>query len=386
MTAGGVFKSNKGDIIIVLHHAAHVPAGKTILSSPIAENYGNMINNRSRKVYEEGQNIEMLDGYTISLNFINGLPYMSIQPFTNREWNTSDHIVLTSDTEWNPCVLDGGGDHDKLEATLLHMHKNGSYSESNDNILDNMNLNKLLSTYISNLNESQSSLRDYDASRQHFLKVLTDVIRKTIGSAMQYAQSSWIIENIRNTIKSPFSALNMHRRHESVATDTIFSDTPAIDDGATCAQLFIGLTSKYCEAIGMKIDGELVSALMDTIRKNGAMDRIVTDGGEALISKKVFNILRHLCIKNWHNEPYYQHQNPAERRYNDVKRNLHRVLNSSRAPASYWLLCLNYVIYIMNRMALESLQWCKLAILLIAVSYIVLNFMTKYTLNATNRG
>ena len=127
----------------------------------------------------------------------------------------------------------------------------------------------------------------------------------------------------------------MHRRHESVATDTIFSDTPAIDDGTTCAQLFVGLSRKYCEAIGMNTDGEFVSALMDTIQENGAIDRIVKDGREGLISKKVCNILRHLCIKNWHTEPYYQHQSPAERRYIDVKRNLHRVLNSSGTPASF---------------------------------------------------
>ena len=142
MTAGGVVKSKKGDIIVVLQKAAHVPGGKTILSLPQAEHFGNIVNNCSQKIHEEGQNIETLDECTIPLNFINGLPYMSIQPFTNREWNTLDHIVLISDTEWDPCVLNGGGDHDKPEATLSYMHKNGSYSESNDNILDNMNLNK----------------------------------------------------------------------------------------------------------------------------------------------------------------------------------------------------------------------------------------------------
>ena len=36
---------------------------------------------------------------------------------------------------------------------------------------------------------------------------------------------------------------------------------------------------------------------------------------------------------------------------------MHRVLNSSGAPAIYWLLCLNYVIFIMNRIHLESIQW-----------------------------
>ena len=32
-------------------------------------------------------------------------------------------------------------------------------------------------------------------------------------------------------------------------------------------------------------------------------------------------------------------------------------LNTTGAPASYWLLCLDYVIFILNRTAIQSLQW-----------------------------
>ena len=35
-------------------------------------------------------------------------------------------------------------------------------------------------------------------------------------------------------------ALNVPRRHEPVATDTIFSDTPAADSGVKQAQVFVG--------------------------------------------------------------------------------------------------------------------------------------------------
>ena len=38
-------------------------------------------------------------------------------------------------------------------------------------------------------------------------------------------------------------ALNVPRRHEGVATDTIYSDTPAVDSGVTMAQLSVGKNS-----------------------------------------------------------------------------------------------------------------------------------------------
>ena len=69
------------------------------------------------------------------------------------------------------------------------------------------------------------------------------------------------------------------------------------------------------------------------------------------------DILRHLCINDWQSEPKYQHQNKAERKIQDVKRNTNRILNTLGAPEKTWLLCMEYACFIMNRMALESLGW-----------------------------
>ena len=45
-------------------------------------------------------------------------------------------------------------------------------------------------------------------------------------------------------MKSPYPALNVWRRHEPVATDTIHGGTPAVDTGGhTYAQVFIGRKS-----------------------------------------------------------------------------------------------------------------------------------------------
>ena len=44
-------------------------------------------------------------------------------------------------------------------------------------------------------------------------------------------------------LKSSNPALNIPRRPEAVATDTVYSDTPAVDSGVKMAQLFVGKAS-----------------------------------------------------------------------------------------------------------------------------------------------
>ena len=45
---------------------------------------------------------------------------------------------------------------------------------------------------------------------------------------------------MKRHLKSRNPALNVPRRHEAVATDTVFSDTPAVDSGVKQAQVFVG--------------------------------------------------------------------------------------------------------------------------------------------------
>ena len=45
---------------------------------------------------------------------------------------------------------------------------------------------------------------------------------------------------MKRHLKSRNPALNVPRRHVPVATDTIFSDTPAVDSGVKQAQVFVG--------------------------------------------------------------------------------------------------------------------------------------------------
>ena len=64
---------------------------------------------------------------------------------------------------------------------------------------------------------------------------------------------------MKKTYSSPFPALNIKRRSESVATNTVYSKTPEIDDGSTCAQLFIGTKTLITDVNGMKSDKQFVN-------------------------------------------------------------------------------------------------------------------------------
>ena len=88
----------------------------------------------------------------------------------------------------------------------------------------------------------------------------------------------------------------------------------------------------------MKTDKQFVNTLEDNIRTRGAMDQLISDSDQVEVSNKVQDILRTLCIGNWQSEAYYQHQNPAERRFQTVKTTKNTVLDYTNAPPSVWLL------------------------------------------------
>ena len=55
----------------------------------------------------------------------------------------------------------------------------------------------------------------------------------------QYARGR-VSDTFKATLAvSRFPACNVMRRNEPVATDTVFSDTPAGDSGVTAAQIFV---------------------------------------------------------------------------------------------------------------------------------------------------
>ena len=99
--------------------------------------------------------------------------------------------------------------------------------------------------------------------------------------------------------------LNIPRRHEAVATDTVFSDTPAVDSGVKEAQVSVGRDTLVADAYPMKSGKQFVNTLEGSIRRQGAMDKLLSDSAKTEISNKVMDILRAYHISNWQSEPYH---------------------------------------------------------------------------------
>ena len=197
---------------------------------------------------------------------------------------------------------------------------------------------------------------NFDLLRPFFAYSPADVIKRTFDVTTRWARS---IEHrpFRKLFKSRNPACNVHRRNEPVGTDTVYSDTPAIDNGATSAQIYVGGYTLVSDVVGMKNDAEFVGTLKDQIRKRGAMDKLISDRAQLETSKKVLDILRSYRIDDWQSEPYHEHQNFAERRYQTLKTTTNTVMDRTGAPAYTWLLALMYVCYVLNHTAHESLGW-----------------------------
>ena len=87
---------------------------------------------------------------------------------------------------------------------------------------------------------------------------------------------------MKKHLKSRNPALNVPRKHEAVATDivcsdTVYSDTPAVDSGVKQAQLFVGKESLVSNIYAMRSGKQFVNTLEDNIHRCSAMDKLISD-------------------------------------------------------------------------------------------------------------
>ncbi len=397
--------NNHGPVIIVLHQFAGMLRGPTIISSTQLEAHHNHVNDRSRRLDPAGQLITTNDGFEFPLHFRQGLPYLDMRPFTDQEWDTLPHVVLTSDVDWDPSMLDGEfpltGHESALDSSAYHngspfdvhgdyrhrtlvasarrthdqtpvLHVTDSPLHNPELIPDSMDdaacvqvtppadpsdVVESPSGTVLNVSPhlAQASLEP-EALRQFFAFLPTEVVRRTLEQTTQHARVS-LHDTMRRYYKSPYPALNVPRRNEDLLTDVVYSDTPAIDDGSTSASVYSGRSSHVLDVFGMKSDKQFVNTLEDIIRDRGAPTRLLSDHANTICSARVKDILRALCIGAWTSEPHRQHQNTMERRYQTLKRLTNLLLDRSGCPPSCWLLCLQYVATVLNCTACQSLNW-----------------------------
>ena len=367
VTAGAVIKTQKGEVIAIVHHGAHMAEHNTILSCGQMEYWDQDVNDKSRKVKDGLQRIRTKEGYVIPMDFRDGLPFISMRPFTDKEWESLPHMHLVDPQGWDPSVLD----HDATEGddwfdalteseeypednlfTLTgdykfrHFDQNQAFLDSfrfehemcisvnkfsffeDDPLGDSTSYNVMSADlepdptkYVHGPKSVKPTTPDYSKYRARFLYAPLNIVQKTFDLTTQYARLP-VGDVLRRTFKSPFPLLNVKRREEAVLCDQVFSDTPAIDGGETSAILYVGRESLVKDVYGLKTGKDFPATLEDNITERGAMTLLGSDRGSIEISKRVKDLLRSMFIKSWQSEPHKQNQNFAERQYQDVKRNV----------------------------------------------------------------
>jgi hypothetical protein len=121
-------------------------------------------------------------------------------------------------------------------------------------------------------------------------------------------------------------------------------------------QLFYGCQSLITADYPMRREGNISGTLEDFIRQYGAPNAFFGVNANSQIAKAFLEILRMYAIKEIQCEPHHQHQNFAERRIQEVKKLSNTLLDRTGAKPSLWLLCVQYVVYLLNRISTESLQ------------------------------
>ena len=204
-------------------------------------------------------------------------------------------------------------------------------------------------TFHTHLHESSHADQDWKSLRPIFGWQSEQIIQDTYKVTSRFGGTIPHHDFLKKHFKSRNPVFNIHRRNEPVATDTIFSDTPAINDGSTMAQFFVGKDTLVCDTYGIKSQKQFINTLIyDDNKSRGAMNTIITDGGKYEISLKVADLLRSLFIKQYESELYHQHQNKAELHFGVVKRYINTHMNLTGAPAHCWLLYLLYVCSLLN--------------------------------------
>ena len=100
-----------------------------------------------------------------------------------------------------------------------------------------------------------------------------------------------------------------------------------------------------------------LQALQGFITTWGAPKRVIGDSASCHYGHQVLDYLRMLWIQIWTSEPYYQHQNPFERRYQTFKRIVNRTMDRTGCPPHLWYRCVCYVAHVLNRMSDPTLRY-----------------------------
>ena len=355
VTTATLLNTSQEKVIGIFNEYAYIWKGSSIHSSGQLEWLQTHVHETSVKVGGT-QLINTLDGYSVPLLIKDGLAYATS---TDQDMDTYPHVLITSPDEWDPSqvpdqlfgvpMFDACGDFNKPIIANLN------------NLLDAPpgdceSCPEISSVFTANLHQSSPQEPDWNTQRPFLAWTSPSSIKDTFNVTTRHGTAPNTQDYIKNHFKPRNPVSSIPRCSEDLATDTIFSDTPAVDDGSTMAQFFCGHDTLVCDAYGIKSTKQFINTLSDNIRKWGAMDTLISDGGNYDISKGVTDLLHSLFIQDYQSESYHQDQTKTETCFGPAKRCTNTVMNTSGYLACCWLLCLQYIFVILHHLASPTLQ------------------------------
>ena len=391
--AASLIQTKRGPIIGLFNQYAYTGEGRSIHSSIQMEAWGVEVSETSRNARVPGkQRLTTIDGHRIPISIRNGLPFIDMTYPTDEDMVRYPQVHFTSEQNWDPTILD---DENSLDTDSDDEEYRRPYLDPDVNDFGELHSLRNERAYIAQeltgdieydidqlLYEVRHELQDnnkgvytntqayavkqerhfpkFEILRPNFGWISADRIKKTLGATTQFMRTT-VTFPFRHHYKTRCPAANVRRFNDDVAMDTMFCDVPALDDGilghggCTMAQVYCGRRTQLTKVYGMQLESQMPETLQDFIRDVGAPNLLISDNSKVQIGAKTRSLLRYFEIKDHQSEPHYQNQNYAERRIQEIKRFCNTIMDRTGTPPELWLLCLLFVVFLMNHLSTESL-------------------------------
>ena len=250
-TAATLLNTPQGKVTGIFNEYAYLWKGSSIHSSGQLEWLQTYVHETSVKVGGT-QHINTLDGYSVPLRIKDGLAYAtSLGRLTNLDMDTHPHVFITSPDKW---------DHSQVLDQLFGDPMFDTHGGFNQSIITNLNnlldappgdcesCTEVSSVFTANLHQSSPQEPDWNTQRPSPAWTSPSSIKDTFNVTTRHGTAPNTQDYIKNHFKPRNPVSSIPRCSEDLATDTIFSDTPVVDDGSTMAQFFCGHDTLVCDA------------------------------------------------------------------------------------------------------------------------------------------
>jgi hypothetical protein len=252
------------NIIIIINQAAYVPEleqHESLLHLDQAPHHNVFINDLARCFHDmEGrpgaQNI-VADGTTIPLKHGGSKYFISVREPMKEDWDICQVIELTSPEPWQNMGIVRRAK--AIKQTSENEIRDWSYR------LGRLNLDATIYTLLA-----------------------TTQLVKSIEADNRVMP--------RKHIKCRLPCLRPKRLSEGLSSDTIFPEVRS-SRGFTCAQIFLGVESRYTYVVPLKNKAYAYTALQDFIRYVGAPKYLAVDAAKEENMGEWLSICRTYCVK-----------------------------------------------------------------------------------------